>query len=346
MKIVLSIFVFSFFCGRNQAQILKNTIWIQVKAEKKDGSRIVDYENSEDRVIKYDFREDEVMISDGNLYIGKMNYLVHNRILEIGKFVRFTIDTLDDKKLVLTQVSNENLGDDKITRLTFINRSYIFNYLKENNLIKIIQDSIVEYSDKGSPAYYGTSLSFEDKLSISMDERILAGTFIITASGNVQNVSIEGEKGFSRKDTSFIKEAIRKTSGSWMIAYTPAHFQYKMNFILKTTYFKPVMIVNLSFVNLTIAQRARLKNPGLAKLIDANKYYKQGVELLEGDKIDEAVSVFLKCLNIDSLYIDAYYDLAYCYGKLNQKEKMCEVLKKLKDFGQKTGSDLYDSTCQ
>jgi tetratricopeptide (TPR) repeat protein len=346
MKIVLLVFIFSFFCSLSQAQVLKNTIWVQVKSERKDGSRIVDYQNTEDRVIKYDFRESEVMISNGNLFMGKMAYVIHDKTLEIGKFVKFTIDTVNEKKLILIQISNEDLDDDKINKLTFINRNYIFSYLKERNLLTVIQDSLIEYNDKASPAYYSATELFGDKLSMSKEERKLSGTFIITADGKIENVIIEKENGFSKKDTAFVKHTIESTSGSWMMPYTPAYFRYKMNFLLETKYYKPIMTVSLSFVDLYNKPRARLKSPGIRELIEAGKYYKEGLDFVDTEKYGDAINSFLQCLKIDSLYIDAYYNLAYCYGKIDQKEKACEALKKLKDLGQKTGSDLYDSTCK
>ncbi len=55
---------------------------------------------------------------------------------------------------------------------------------------------------------------------------------------------------------------------------------------------------------------------------------------------------FIKCIEIDSLYLDAYYNLAFCYENLGNKNLACETWKKLKNMGQKQGEYLYEENCK
>lgn len=88
------------------------------------------------------------MISVNNQYTQNLKYYVDQNILVIGEFVKFNIERMDNEFLVLTQISKTQLTDDKLNRYTFINRPYLFDYLKENNQLNIIGDSLIEYNNQ------------------------------------------------------------------------------------------------------------------------------------------------------------------------------------------------------
>ena len=82
------------------------------------------------------------------------------------------------------------------------------------------------------------------------------------------------------------------------------------------------------------------------EISDAENYYNKGVELIQNEKFETASKQFVKCIEIDSIYIDAYYNLAFCYQKLGNKNMACETWSKLKEMGQKQGEYLYEENCK
>ena len=78
----------------------------------------------------------------------------------------------------------------------------------------------------------------------------------------------------------------------------------------------------------------------------ADQYINAGIRQFEKQNYDKAVVEFKHCIAIDSLYLDAYYNLALAYQKSGQNGLACEVWKKLGDMNQKQGEALYQKFCK
>lgn len=345
MKITLALFLF-LLSSNLQALDLNNTEWTQVKVERKDGSKIIGHVQSDKAIIKYFFRDKTVLISVDNQYTQNLKYYVDQNILVIGEFVKFNIERMDNEVLVLTQISKTQLTDDKLNRYTFINRPYLFDYLKENNQLKIIGDSLIEYNNQFFPTYFGNiDELFMTEFQSQTENKSLVGSFIITSGGELKNIQFEPSNKFSEKEINRIQKVINSTKGGWMAPLTSQPFQYKINFILGFMYIKPMRSVKFAFARIALKQDNQ-KTLTMDEIVEADKCFNKGVKYSQSGKFDKASIQFVKCIEIDSLYIDAYYNLAYCYQKLDNKTLACETWNKLKEMGQKQGEYLYNEFCK
>lgn len=345
MKITLAVFLF-LLCSNLQAQDLKNTDWVQVKLERKDGSKILYHQQSEEPIIQYYFKEHSVLVFINNLFARELNYSVNQHILSLGEFAKFKIDTLDREILVLNQIPEIELPDDKINRTIFINRLSIFEYLKENKQLNIIGDSLIEFNNQLFPTYYGDiDKLFTTELKSQTDNKTLSGSLTINPGGNIKNIQLEPTNKFSKKEIDKILQIINSTSGKWMMPSTPHPFQYKSHFVLEFLFYNPLSSSSFSWGTIGLKQDKQ-KSLTRKEIADAENYYNKGVEFIQRENFEKASKQFVKCIEIDSIYIDAYYNLAFCYQKLGNKNMACETWSKLKEMGQKQGEYLHDENCK
>src|SRR5258708_38235630 len=137
------------------AQDLKNTEWIKIKAERIDGSRIIDRNNRGNGCLHYYFDVDSVNISADIQFLTKQKYILNNNTLSIGSLINYHIDSLNDVFLGVTEISSEALPEDKINSYVFVNADYIYDYLNKTHITPVTTDSMVEYNDFFFPAYEG-----------------------------------------------------------------------------------------------------------------------------------------------------------------------------------------------
>ena len=77
-----------------------------------------------------------------------------------------------------------------------------------------------------------------------------------------------------------------------------------------------------------------------------DNYFNQGCVYVKKAKYDKAINEFLKCVESDPIYLDAYYNLAFCYQQIGKKNLACEIWNKLKNIGQKQGEYLFEENCR
>jgi len=77
-----------------------------------------------------------------------------------------------------------------------------------------------------------------------------------------------------------------------------------------------------------------------------NHYFKEGLSFYEQSQFDSSIYYFTKCIEIDSLYIEAYYNRAAINLILEETDKSCSDWEFLyKTLGQTTGEILYNEYC-
>jgi tetratricopeptide (TPR) repeat protein len=345
MKIII-LPILLFFFQHLLAQDLRNTEWTQVKVERKDGSKILDHLGTEKSITKYYFREKTVLLSIDNLFANELPYSLNNKILSIGEFSKYNIDTIDSEILVLTQISKKDLTDDKVNRFIFINRHSIFEYLKENEKIEIIGDSLIEYSNQFSPTYYGKiDELFMNEFGAHNENKCIYGIYILDSKGKIESFEFEENNKFSKKELAKFIEIMKATNGLWILPQTIKPYHYKINFGIGFTSIQPLSGVR-SFYTTKVLTPEFIKSISLSELREADNNFNKGNDFIQDKKYDKASKEFSKCIKIDSIYLDAYYNLAFCYQKLGNKDLACETWNKLKLMGQKHGEFLYEENCK
>ena len=323
MKIVTILLFLAFSCSA-RCQGLKNTEWIIIKAERKDGSKIVDKNSTDANSFKYYFREDSVYIALGQQYDFTQAYSINHDTLSIGKLINYTIDSASNVFLYLSQIPKDNLPEDKFNRYVFINSDYLFDYLRTKGRVDISADSVVVCDDYLCPTFLGDlALFIYQKFSYSFNNKSLKGSFLISSDGNITDVSIDSTNKITKKQTRLLAKTIYSTQGHWVIPPTPIPLKFKINFFLNffASYkSSPKTIRFESFIFFSNNHIPRLAGQ---ELENANRFFNNGIKFLNKGEFESAVTQFKKCTDIDSTNTDAYYSLAYCYQKLGNKELTC-----------------------
>jgi tetratricopeptide (TPR) repeat protein len=345
MKITILTFLLFYFPNLS-AQDLKNTEWTQVKVERKDGSKIVDHLGTGMSITKYYVRESTVLLSVNNLFSAELPYTINNKVLSIGEFSKYKIDTADSEILVLTQISNKELMDDKVNRYIFLNRHLLFDYLKENDRIEIIGDSLIEYNNQFSPTYYGNiDKLFMTEFDPQKENKRIYGIYILDSKGKIENIQFKENKNFTKKEITKLTEILNRTNGFWILPETFKPYKYKINFGIDFTYFEPLSGIAFYYLS-NVSTQGFTKSISLSEGEELNNYFNKGNDLIKQEKYEKASKQFIKCIEIESLYFDAYYNLAFCYQKLGNKNLACEIWNKLKIMGQKQGEYLFSENCR
>ena len=335
---------FCLSCNSLIAQDLRNTEWIRIKAERKDGSRIIDHFNTDKKVVKYLFGDNKVAVSIKNQYSAEVSFEVKDNILKIGSAERYKIDTLTEVILALSELFEKELPDDKTNSYIFIKSKYLYDYLKENHRLKIIEDTLIQCTNEFSPSYQGELLAQFPK-QFGYLTTWIDGSMIISPLGQLLQVRVDSSDDMSEKRYEKIINILNNTKDRWIAPAIPQSYRFKVDFKIKMDFSGSRRGF---FIGLHKKDTTQKYYPSIEQQDSeaANRHFYKGNTLFEKDKIEMAIEEFNKCLERDSILLDAYYNLAACYVKLKNKTKACEAWKKLVDLGQVTAMKLHDEYCK
>lgn len=338
-----------YFPSFTYSQDLKNTTWIKVRAERKDGSKIVDRLWPENGSISYHFSADSATRSLNNRPPVSMKYALDNTVLSIGNYDKYTIDSLNEMFLGITEIPKQNLPEDKFNSFVFVRLDHLFDYYNQAGQLTILEDSLIQCNKQFSPVFKGNMESlFVPKFKDATGKRSLQGFLVLSPEGNVQKIQIEPSGTFSEEEIKKIKNIIDTTSGSWDMPAIPKHLQFKVDFFITINRYS--MDGYPSFLAINFFFHENDWQPGKALALEevaaVNNYFNNGVRLFNKGKFDKAINEFLKCIEIDPKYTDAYYNIAAAYLKLGNTVQACEFWKKLQEMGQKGGERLYKEHCR
>ena len=339
---IFILILYSFIlCGQN----LKNTEWTKIKAERKDGSKIVDRSHLSETLITYKFQESTVTIFSGGDNVYNQKFSIDGRILTIGDFQRYSIDSVNNLGMILTELPHQELSDDKINRFIFLNSQFYFNYLIQKKQITIIADTLVLCNNQFLPTYGKGKLDQTLRLQFEpIKNNILIGSIFLTSTGDITDVQVKPNENFSKKEMDKFIETLRQTSGFWTLPKGVTYHHFKLDFICRFLNNPPLSSIGFIF-NTQDPKRFEMTGLTLQQIYEAGEHYSKGFQLVNRDKHDKAIIEFEKCISIDSLYLDAYYNKAYSYLKLGDKKSACSVWQKLKSMGQKEGEKLFLGNC-
>ena len=347
MKIQAILFLALIYSGI-YGQELKNTTWIKVKAQRKDGSRIIDRLRSDKESVSYQFSGDSATRSINERPPLTLKYSLDKGILSIGNFDRFKIDSLNEVFLGITEIPKENLPEDKFNSFVFVSLDHLFDYLNRAGQLMIIGDSLIQCNKQFSPVFKGNLESwFVPQFKNATGKRSLEGSFVLSREGNVQRVQIKPSSAFSEEEIEKIRTVIDSTSGSWRMPATFRPFQFKIDFFISINRYSFNNYPSFLGINVFFHEKEGhlVKTLTLQEIAEVNNCFNNGVRLFNRGKFDKAVNEFLKCTEIDPKYTDAYYNIAASYLKSGDTVQACEFWNKLQEMGQKRGEQLYKDNC-
>jgi hypothetical protein len=330
-------------------QDLRNTEWVKIDAKRKDGSTILDASDLKQSSLEYSFKEATVTITIGGHKNIVKAFTVSGETLSIGNYLNYKIDILNSRTLVLTEIPNQEKGDDKLNTITFHSKDVYFEYLIQNNQIKFISDTLAQCNEDFSPIYKGEN-DINSLFASTFDKKnsTLTGYFIVSPQRDVVGIQIVLNEEFTNKEINKFKEILAQTSGLWLFPKGADSLYFRINFEFRLIH-KNIMDQSVSGIVFILhpktADKSKQRELSLQEKAEADLHFEKGMKFSLNGKDEKAIIEFQKATIIDSLYLDAYYNLAYLYLKQGDKKLACEILGKLKSLEQKQGEVFYKENC-
>jgi hypothetical protein len=332
------------------AQQLGNTAWMSIKAELKDGSQA---EYGQPQVLpNFIFRGDSVFINSPSKFLLRgLPYKREENILIVGDSTRYTIEFLDDTIMIL---KNTMLRDSLLlyegSRNYLINEKFYYDYLIENNLVKLNEiDEVISSWYLFPVIYTNISTQVEDILYEVAVGSVISGSMKLIEPGIIKCIQIDSVLNLLLPgDTSIVLEALSKISGNFYMPgihgkvlnmpfiYAKIDFteKKKLSDILLFTHVYPPP-THFS------TKRFEVKN-----YWNAVEYFNQGTRLLKHGKYEKAIEKYNLCIENNANILDAWYNKAMALYKLNRLEEACSIWSELIGMGEKEALALSRKYCK
>lgn len=310
-----------FYCTINLfGQDLTNKNWTKFHIERLDGSRIISRTNIVESPLNYHFQNNGTVSIITVLGETEIEYAIKDSIIAIGSNQLYQIELLTDTLLILIELLEYPKEADKINRIYFSPAEQYANNIISKNLVQFINDSTIISSRYLRPHFTGGSLDqylYDELSSSNLKNSELKGSFIITPTGQILDILIENYENINNEIKERILDLLMKTNYRWRTPYTKTQYYYMVNFSI---IFKDSFIVfayyesykSDNFPNLSISDQNR-----------ARIFFQKGNRLLNRGSYEKAINNYAKCIEIDEIFLDAYYNRAYANTMLGNDNKSC-----------------------
>lgn len=339
MRILLHLLLFTCLTSSTFAQIKKSDLvgdWVKYKAERVDGSRIIDRFDSESSKMRHSFTYNK-FTSIGTT----LDYSLVGRKLSIGKFTKYIVEKLKNDTLILAE-NYPRKRKDQLNRLFFVKNT--ISSVKEpevmedglivvnKNITKTLSKNINSYLFKRISSKFGDT-NFKGYMIINhLDKNVT--TFVIE--------SIEANK----RTLKAITIALNESYSFWDVGNE--YDKLRVNFFCKTKSVESFRNCSLNFA------KSAYKNfnypskivPTAEEIKLSGEYFKKGNNAFKKKKYKSAIKNFTKSYNLDYVMIDAVYNRALVHHTMGNLEKACEDWKHLADLGQKDAMKYLEQYCK
>jgi tetratricopeptide (TPR) repeat protein len=341
-KIALTLILVLNFLSYSVSQNICDKEWRKFHVEKLDGSRFVERNNLLTTQIRYTFRNNGDVEIWGYFGEGEHKYLFKDSILTIDTYAEYKVEELSDSLLILADITNEQTKKNKANRFYFTTEEKYVNNVLSKGLVNFLNDSIIISNWYLKPIYhYNLEEYLNNSLSSELPKEIkFSGNFILSPYGIVTKVSINGEVNSNNDFENEFIELIYETSYRWNLPDMTRRFYYQNNFTVR---------VKGNFIEFSLlAQESSIKYSDLTyeEKEQANLLLQKGNTLLKKEKYEKAIDYFTKCIGLDNISIDAFYNRANAFQILERNDKACADWKYLYDLGQVDGINLYIENCK
>lgn len=343
--LILGLVIFANSLAQTNPELIKK-VWYKVKAERKDGSKIIDYFDTQNKFEMFIFSRDSFRYLndpyDDINRIGK--YSIRGNHLTLNS-INYSIESLNEHMLIYTE-ELPDMADDEINRYYLVSSDFYLDSLIKNNLATHEKDTIVASFKYFPFLIKGGICSFiMEKLHNPTINGRLVGSFIISPDNQVEKIVIKEKEGINDKYLEKIKKAFKESSGQWIIPSQKDLF-LKTNFVLTLGISNNGRLTQISN-DFSIGDRPNKKSIlSTKKLAYSERLFNKGISQLNELKYYDALESFSNCIEIDSISLFAYYNRAYVYLKINNIEKACSDWLYLSKLDQKKAKEYYQQNCK
>jgi hypothetical protein len=342
---VLFICILEFISVICNGQQLDNTSWTSVKVTRKDGSTIIPGLLALPPFFTVQFEGGKAWTTTGFNYYHNENYNVGHGLLKLGLYDIFTIDFFDDTLLVISNIGSSNQTDDVINRYYLMNDKYYLRYLEDENLLKVIDDTIIVVTDYIYPRYSGRGFfpEFSDYVLENKITGSAVGQIILSPLGEMKDIILNEKMELKPDDERKLVEFFSNSNGKWSIPYkSHRYFNIKFQFNSRNTSGSTYLIgFRISESKLKVEKENILR-----QINDAVDFYNKGMRQLTLKKYEKAIEYFDQSIRNDSTNLNAHYNKAYCFQQMGNLKAACEVWKQMEYWGQKKGEARVKEYCK
>lgn len=331
----------------NQKQLYD--YWIRIHVEKKDGSKYVERNEVARTYAALEITPKYIYEEIGELgSFQKPYHLIGDTI--INKYHdSYKVNFVNDSLLILLENDDER-PDDKINKFIYLNEKKYRNYIFDNGLVEYENDTTIILSKVFLP-YYNRMWDFyisKKYKSINKNGHV-SMEVLLDSKGRTYSIKLVNYVGVSKEFAEKILRLIGNTQ-AWNLSLINRNYYYKINLV---AYFKSLEDYKYAGIRVFVLnpeENIEIDKSEKLSMYDvdfSNQAFKNGMLLIEENKLDSALIEFTKCIKIDSLYLDAYYNRAYINFQKNKLNECCADWKYLsEELGQKYAEKLYKEYCE
>ncbi|MGZ3767015.1 MAG: hypothetical protein ACXVA2_20300, partial [Mucilaginibacter sp.] len=289
-------------------------LWVKTKAEMKDGSRIVDHRGCGMDFIKYNFANDGIAnMGNDVLFDGfKIPYRLRGDSLIVGgtlyNIIGLTKDTL---KLSFFAPGVE---DKQLPEYYFV-RVPGYKVAAKATFDAGLKDSVYQATNEFFPRCKGGFSALMNAIATRYDKGTLKASFIVDKKGRVKEFTILGMDSISKGFAKTIGNAFGNLE--WLPSRKndiPVNSIVQVT--LKSDYKGYNSVGGMNTLSIEYNFLPKMPYPPLDKDEEEaeRQYFRNALNQVNSGNNDKAIELLGKCIEIDSIDLNAYYLRAMIYS--------------------------------
>lgn len=332
---LLLIFLPLFSFGQVTDQALTG-LWVKVKAQMKDGSRMIDHHGCGMDFLKYNFTGDGFTDMSNEVFFDgfRIQTKVKGDSLIIGGTV-YNILGLAKDTLQLSFFAPFGVQDKQLPVYYFV-KTPVQNVNTTATFNPALKDSVYQATKEFFPVCKGTLGALMSWIDGRYDQGTLKASFIVDKKGKVKSFTV------LKADT--ISNGFAKSVGNAFgnLSWAPARKNnIAVNTIVQVTVKTghKVYAGTNQIMNTLSVEYPFLPQPPYSPLsqeeVDATRQaLKEAITQSNNGHYERALELLNQCIQIDSIELDAYYLKAFIHSSLSKKKEACEDWSILAGLGQ------------
>ncbi|MBC3847609.1 hypothetical protein H8K90_14525 [Winogradskyella echinorum] len=321
-----------------------NGDWVKFKIEMKDSSSLIDRFYKDSSYVNFLIKKNQLCTNNNPLFKKEnscINFSLNDNYIKTSEFAGYFIEKIKNDTLIITE-NIDNLEDDKIKR---------FYFIREQNKFEEFKNQQNGSTDQVAKPYYTPTLksSLTLQLNNAFKEKHsnfkAKGTIII----DIKNKKIESSIYTSdTNDSTKIKRVISVLNESfslWNLERFKDLETIKLPFVFRDEKTKTFRGITIVFFTNSYKKLDEIYGDDIYDIRDAKKFFNKGLKAYQKNDFEKAINFFTKSYNLDSVNIDALYNIAAIYYETGSLELACVNWKKLSELGQKRGISLLENHC-
>ena len=335
MKYLMILLFLPLACFAQSNQQTLTGLWVKVKAQMRDGSRIVDHNGCGMDFLKYNFATDgTVNHSNEPLFDGfKLPYKLLGDSLVVGGTVYNVLGLTKDTLKLSFFVPG---AEDNQVPVYYFTKVLAHNIAGPATFNVALKDSVYQATSEFFPWCKGDILTLMRGISGEYEKGSFKASFIIDKKGRVKNYTLVSADSVSN---GFAKQVCRDFGNvDWMPATkngVPVASIVQLTFKTKrSAYGGSSMMMNNMAIEYDFLPKAPYPAIDRDEFEAGQQFFKDAINQSNSGNYDKAVELLAKSIDIDKINLSAYYFRALINAQRGKTKEACKDWTTLAGLGQ------------